>query len=58
MSKLDVSDTLQLTVTVSHRRLCHFVTNSRLLWSDTQTHYLSPCVCVCVIVCVEEPPSA
>ena len=37
--------------TVSHRRLfCHFVTNSWLLQSNTQTHHLSPCVCVCAWV--------
>ena len=48
VNKLDVSNTLQLTV-VSHRQLfCHFVTNSRLLRSNTQTHHLSPCMYVCV----------
>ena len=45
---MDVSDTLQLTATVSHRwHFCHFVTNSWLLRSGTQTHHLSPCACVC-----------
>ena len=35
--------------TVSDRQLfCHFVTNSWLLRSDTQTHHLSPHVCVFV----------
>ena len=41
-NKLDVSGTLQLTVTVSHRRhFCLFVTNSWLLRTDTQTHLMS-----------------
>ena len=52
-NKLDVSDSPQLTVTVSHRRhFCHFVTNSWLLRSGTQTHHLSLCVFVCVCLCV------
>ena len=52
-NKLDVSDTFQPTITVSHRQhFCHFLTNSWLLRSNTQTHHLSPCVCARV----DEPP--
>ena len=44
-NKLD-NYTLQLTVTVSHRcHFYHFVTNSWLLRTDTQTHLMS-CMCV------------